>query len=82
MLAPRKRRRWKLLSANQKDLLQRAVDMGLIEDDCEADELEDPEVYDFTQMPDWNESDFDEMYGSTTDPENTNSESSEIDIPF
>lgn len=56
--------------------------MGLIEDFCEADELEDPEMYDFTQMPDWDESDFDEMYGSTTDPENTNSESSEIDIPF
>lgn len=82
MAAPRKRRRWKLLSANRKDLIQKAVDIGLIEDVREADEFQEPEMFDFTQVPDWDESDFDEMYGSTTDPECTNSESSKNDIPF
>ena len=59
-VAPRRRRRWKLIASNNRDLLERAIAAGLIEDLREPDEFEEPEYFDLAEIR--NPNDFDDQY--------------------
>ena len=59
-VAPRRRRRWKLIASNNRDLLERAIAAGLIEDLREPDEFDEPEYFDLAEIR--NPNDFDDQY--------------------
>lgn len=57
-LAPRKRRRWKLIASKNSGLTNRAIEAGLAEDDCESYEFDEPDRLDLAEIRD--PSDFDD----------------------
>ncbi len=57
-LAPRKRRRWKLIASKNRGLMKRAVEAGLAEYDCESYEFDEPDHLDLAEIRD--PSDFDD----------------------
>lgn len=81
-VAPRSRRRWKLVAANRRDLLQSAIEAGLIEDFREPWEFEDSDSFEFIQSQDSDEFESFDMLFASRDPDDFDDESTDSDIPF
>ncbi len=81
-LAPRRRRRWKLVASNRSDLLQSAIEAGLVEDFREPEEFEDSDSFEFIQSQDSDEFEsFDMLFASRHSSDSVD-ESADSDIPF
>lgn len=87
-MAPRRRRRWKLVAANRRDLLQSAIEAGLIEDLREPgefeepDESEDPDPYSLAELRDPDDFDSFDMLFVSKHSYDSDDEQADSDIPF
>lgn len=73
-LAPRRRRRWKLVAANNSNLLQRAIEAGLVEDFRETGAFEEPDPFEFIHIQGSDDFDSFDGFGSTADAERSEEE--------
>lgn len=81
-LAPRKRRRWKLVASNRRDLLESAIAAGLVENFSESGEFEDSDSSEFIQSQNSDEFESFDILFSSRDPDDFDDELAESDIPF
>ena len=84
-VAPRRRRRWKLVATNRRDLLLSAIEAGLIEDLREPGEFEEPDPYDLAEVrdpDDFDSFDYHDEFDSTAYAERSEEERPECEIPF
>lgn len=78
-VAPRRRRRGKLIASSNGDLLERAIEAGLIEDLLEPDQFEESEHDVLAEMRD--PDDFDSYNPEDDFHSAANTERSEIELP-
>ena len=81
-LAPRRRRRWKLVASNRRDLLQAAIEAGLIEHFSESSEFEESDSFEFIQSQDSDEFESFDMNFSSRDPDDFDDELADSDVPL
>lgn len=81
-LAPRRRRRWKLVASNRRDLLQAAIEAGLIEHFSESGEFEESDSFEFIQSQDSDEFESFDMNFSSRDPDDFDDELADSDVPL
>ena len=81
-VAPQRRRRWKLVASNRRDLLQSAIEAGLVEDFREPREFEDSDSFEFIQMQDSDEFESFDMLFASRAPDDFDDELPHSDIPF
>ena len=81
-LAPRRRGRWKLVASNRRDLLQAAIEAGLIEHFSESSEFEESDSFEFIQSQDSDEFESFDMNFSSRDPDDFDDELADSDVPL
>ena len=81
-LAPRRRRRWKIVATRRRDLLLSAIEAGLVEDFCEPGVFEEPDPSEFTRIKDSDEFDSFDEFDVPADAERSEIELPACEIPF